>query len=155
MGIFASASKSGANQTLEQQEGRAESRKITTYNNESDIQNTEFHPLIFDVNGGYGPNGAKVIARLAAIAGIEAHELMRAASFALQIGNGKIIAASRAYKARCHRQAARERFIVSDALLATPGASSDDDDDAVAAVDQPTAAEAAGGTPATAANTEL
>ena len=58
VGVFASGSKTGASQTLDQQEGRAESRKITTYQRESDIQNTEFHPLIFDVNGGYGNNGA-------------------------------------------------------------------------------------------------
>jgi hypothetical protein len=130
LGIHATASKTGANRTVDQQGDRMESEKIRTYNQESDIQNAEFHPLILDVNCGYGSNAAKIIARLAAIAGIEAHDLMRAASFALQIGNGQIIAASRGYKARCDRQAARDRFVVgSEALLATPNASDSDDDD--------------------------
>ena len=125
--VFATSSKTAQRMRIERLDATAEREKIKRYNDESGRQNSEFHPLILDVNGGYGNNAARVIARLAAVAGIEAHELMRAASFALQIGNGQIIAASRNYKARCLRQQSRARFVATNDLLATPGASDDDE----------------------------
>jgi hypothetical protein len=107
--VFGVDALSNSKKTLEQLDDAAETKKIKHYKHEADAQDAEFMALPMTVHGGFGQSAARVFAKLAAIASCEAIELVRAASYAIQIGNGQIMRNSRAFKRGRFLAAARKQ----------------------------------------------
>jgi len=124
--VFSTDSKTHRTKRRDVLEAAAERKKLATYADESGKQNCEFHALCFDVHGALSPKGTWLISRLAAMAGVASIDILRPATFALQIGNGMILENARGKK----RQAAHGSRKVrrsNPALNHTPPPSDDED----------------------------
>jgi hypothetical protein len=119
-------SKTAASKDIKTIDKQAEQRKHKTYDHEARKQECEFMPLVFDVNSGMGQNASAVIERLSSLSNAPQDELHRAISLAIQVANGRMIAAARYYKRRCTNAAKRDRFTTSTTGEQESPASSDD-----------------------------
>ena len=117
--VFTTDSKTHAKKFVEDLEVKARKIKQAKYSDESEAQNAEFVALPFDVHGGIGAHGARTFRRLAAIARIPSNDIIRAAAFALHIGNGMILMSSRRYKRRVALASSRKQKQVDPSPLST------------------------------------
>jgi hypothetical protein len=118
--VFTTDSKSNLKKAVEKLDNKAHKIKEARYNTEAERQNAEFTALPFDVHGGFGSHSASVFARFGKIANASPDEFVRAAVYALQIGNGMILMAAR--KSRQHIAFSNSRNLHAAAIPQAPNA---------------------------------